>query len=124
MPDDPKSQVISALLTEGVSSDHPLSVWVYMLKKEGVPVISEANGNRLKHRIIDTSLRPNDILARRREGLSDALHWHRTENPSAWPSLLESIDCPFARDEAADYLRSLIRRQRVTDQMADKKKHG
>lgn len=112
-----KARVISALLTDGVTSDHPLSQWVYILKKDGIPIVSEAAGPRLKHRILDTTLRPDEVLARRRQGLASALRWQRSENPAVWPELLQSIPCPFARDEAAEYLRGIVRRQKVVDSM-------
>ncbi len=117
LADDEKKRAMSTLLTDGVASDHPLSKWVYVLKKEGAPIVSEPAGTKLRHRVADTALRPNEIVARRREGLNMAMRWHRFEAPKAWARLLESIPCPFAKDEAADYLRGIVQRQKVVDQI-------
>jgi len=115
--DATKARALSTLLSEGVDSDHPLSRWVYALKKEGVPVVSEPAGAKLRHTVVETALQPSEVIARRREGLAEALRWQRFESPSAWPGLLQSIQCPFARDEAAEYLRGIVKRQRVVDSM-------
>ncbi len=115
--DTTKARAMSTLLSDGVDSDHPLSRWVYALKKEGVPVVSEPAGARLRHRILDTTLRADEVLARRRQGLSSALRWQRSEKPSDWPMLLQTLECPFARDEAAEYLRGIVKRQKVVDSM-------
>ncbi len=115
--DEGKARALSTLLTDGVDSDHPLSKWVYVLKKEGAPIISEPAGTKLRHKVIETKLRPEEIIARRAEGLSSAMRWHRFELPSSWQRLLDSFPCPFARDEAADYLRGIMKRQKVVDQM-------
>ncbi len=115
--DEGKKQAVSTLLAEGVDSDHPLSRWVYVLKKEGVPIISEPAGTKLRHKIIETALRPEEVIARRQRGLASAIRWQRHENPAAWARLLESMPCPFAKDEAADYLRGIVKRQKVVDSM-------
>jgi hypothetical protein len=117
-----KATVISALVTRGVMSDEPFSVWVYMLKRDGVPVITEPAGNKLKHRIVQTSLSVAEIKQRRAQGLNEGMRCHRYEDPKAWPALIEAIDCVFARDEAAEYLRSILKRQRVVDSFPKEKR--
>jgi hypothetical protein len=90
---------------------------VHLLKRDGVPVVSRNIGKGwrvvMQHSLVDTALTADEIKARRSEGLNEALRWHRREATSAWPSLLQSIPCPFARDEASEYLRGIMQRMQT-----------
>jgi hypothetical protein len=117
--DDLKTMAADALKVGPVRlpSVDPLVRGVYLLKREGVPVVShnEGKGGRIElvHQLVETALRPEEVQARRREGLQMALAWHRREPMDAWKGLLDSIPCPFAKDDAAEYLRGIIQRSRL-----------
>jgi hypothetical protein len=89
---------------------------IHLLKAEGVPIVSrevKQDGKlRMQHRMIETALQPNEIRARRQEGLAMGLTWHRHEKPIDWPALVRSIPCPFAQDEAKQYLAGITLRAR------------
>ena len=119
--DAERTAVISALMNRGLMSDDPLAVWVYMLKRDGLPIISEPVGTKLKHRIVETSLSVGEIKQRRMAGLREAPIWQRFTDAKGWPDLLQTLDCVFMRDEAADYLRAIIKRKKVVDSLGGKK---
>ncbi len=99
-------------------STDPRASAVYLLKSEGVPIISRNVGKGslivMEHELVETALNAEEIKARRTEGLAMALAWHRRESEKAWRSLLESIPCPFAKDAASEYLRGIMARVKAT----------
>lgn len=99
----------------------PRAPAVHLLKRDGHPIVSRNVGKfgqlQMEHRLIATDLTAEQIRVRRQEGLEMALYWHRHDAQKTWPGLVESIPCPFARDEAGEYLRAIILRSRVAVQM-------
>lgn len=84
---------------------------IQLLKRDGVPVVTRNAGKGvLVHELIETDLQPGEIKVRRSQGLTMGLRWHRREPVATWPDLIASIPCPFARDEASEYLRGIMQR--------------
>jgi len=96
----------------------PRAPAVHLLKSDGVPIVSRevrrGDEVRTEHRLTTTDLSPDQIKAARSAGLTQALRWHRSEPPSHWPALVKSIPCPFARDEAKEYLAGITVRMQTT----------
>lgn len=94
----------------------PLASIAYLLKRDGVPVVSRnvGKGGRLSmvHELIDTGLDAEEIRASRQAGLAEAMRLQRWRPVSDWKESLDTIHCPFARDEAAEYLRGIVYRMR------------
>lgn len=87
---------------------------VIILKNEGVPIVTEVVGPKptfqLRHELAPTTLSPEQVKAARQRGLALALEWHRRNRPLEWRDLVQSIECPFERDAARDYLRHILYR--------------
>lgn len=113
-----KAAVMEALLagpyTPGAMD--PNAPAVHLLKADGVPIITRNVGKNsaavLCHELHDTTLTADQVKQARQQGLTAALQWHRHEPPKNWPDLIKAIECPFARDEAAEYLRGIMQRAR------------
>lgn len=118
---DLKAQVLDALKAGPIQHDprDPRMPAIGLLKRNGAPILSSTvdhrGGRMIQHTLIDIALAPAEIVERRAEGLGMALRWHRREPASKWKALLGAMTCPFARDEASDYLRGILQRQRHTD---------
>lgn len=90
-----------------------MSAETYLAKRRGEPIVTRKTDAGMVHERIDTALEPQEILARRQQGLREAMRFHRHENPRDWLELVEAIPCPFARDEAQEYLRGILIRSRT-----------
>jgi hypothetical protein len=114
-----KAEAMEALLAGPFQPDpmDPRAPAIHLLKRDGVPIVSTNVGKHgqvvMVHQLVDTVLQPQEVQARRTQGLAEALRWHRREPMSTWKDLVEGIACPFARDEASEYLRGIIQRSRV-----------
>lgn len=95
----------------------PRAPAVHLLKSDGVPIVSRevrrGDEVRTEHRLIDTDQSPEQIKAARSAGLTQALRWHRREDPKNWPELVKAIPDPFAQDEAKQYLAGITLRART-----------
>lgn len=111
-----KAAALEALLDGPFKPDpmDPRIPAIQLLKRDGIPVVSRNTGRGVMvHELIATDLQPHEVKARRGEGLTMGLHWHRREPVAAWPELIAAIPCPFARDEAGEYLRTIMQRMNI-----------
>jgi hypothetical protein len=112
------AEAMEALLAGPFKPDalDPRAPAIHLLKRDGVPIVSNNVGKKgdvvMVHQLIETDLQPHEVKAQRGEGLNLAMKWHRCEPVSKWKGLIDSIECPFAKDEASEYLRGMIQRIR------------
>lgn len=113
-----KARAMEALLTGPMPVEKVEGAGVYLLKAEGLPIITtKGEGGGFVHKLIETDLLPEQIRAARQRGLNAALKWHRREPVKSWKGLIDALECPFELDAAAEYLRGIINRMKTVQGM-------